>query len=825
MPIDRSVFWDHANKFWECQASGNSVLETEYEEAQNQYHIICPDRNPLVELAHRIERWFAAIRHRISYCLSGDDQDLKAYQKYKEPQLQSKAIKEEFQKIKNAFEVFKANHTAAPDLKPLEENSNAPKQENSNAPKEENCNPPKASSLNPTPATSVTEVDNEDLPPIQSFSAVGLGNASQNCWCNALFQMIVHTPPLRDTYLRVAQLLKAGPNPENPEPFETLADNYVAYSNAKKEAIAREEENATAYTSKVYQNLCSRIENLPKKIFKIPKDWKSSSKEVSSERAEKEARQKFKPILRRYIREGLETLPDQFKKAWGIAKATDRRATAESVMLQLFEKILREAWEKTLQSEEIPHLSQADINKWVTNLTLVFPTSDGKEHTVHRDLIADICHTQILAQKSPKDKKLLPLLASSREEAIQIGQKYGAALEEALEAYETGVRENKKFLPSEITQNIRLALHFLGGPNPDNLLNPTIHQSENQQVDASEAFQILTSSHFILSKKEPPELTFMLTENITYERTDDLLGDDIPEDPPIPVLPLRPEIQLPPLDHPQEDNEEPSAIKEFVDLELSVVNAQIRSLQEYHANLRRYNTEVTNRTKRCQELATKRAAALQEHDTLQEEIIQSLLPGKTPKYDVVDSDLITKERLPTPEYSLKLTLPKPTADNKEIKTPLMTLIDNFLAPPLEHGSAITYINEGRGYKYRATETNYQLDRFPGHLILALNRFSGFGEAAGGQGAKNNLLVDIPSELTLPEGTVKEDEEMQNPTYEFYGYIRHTGKDLEKGHYIAYMKDSSGVWIELNDSAVKPISEEEALDIASSAYMLFYREVV
>ncbi len=41
----------------------------------------------------------------------------------------------------------------------------------------------------------------------------------------------------------------------------------------------------------------------------------------------------------------------------------------------------------------------------------------------------------------------------------------------------------------------------------------------------------------------------------------------------------------------------------------------------------------------------------------------------------------------------------------------------------------------------------------------------------------------------------------NPCYDLYGVLVHSGYDTRAGHYYCYIKNSNGIWHEMNDSTV------------------------
>ncbi|KAI5692640.1 hypothetical protein M8J75_001704 [Diaphorina citri] len=58
-------------------------------------------------------------------------------------------------------------------------------------------------------------------------------------------------------------------------------------------------------------------------------------------------------------------------------------------------------------------------------------------------------------------------------------------------------------------------------------------------------------------------------------------------------------------------------------------------------------------------------------------------------------------------------------------------------------------------------------------------------------------------------------------YSLYGIVEHSGS-LHGGHYVAYVKTSSGQWYYASDSRVNPVSEDRVLK--AEAYLLFYHRI-
>lgn len=58
-------------------------------------------------------------------------------------------------------------------------------------------------------------------------------------------------------------------------------------------------------------------------------------------------------------------------------------------------------------------------------------------------------------------------------------------------------------------------------------------------------------------------------------------------------------------------------------------------------------------------------------------------------------------------------------------------------------------------------------------------------------------------------------------YELIGVIVHKGKEIQKGHYVAFVQDSYGNWLLCDDKDIKPVTQNIVLD--QQAYLLIYRK--
>lgn len=60
-------------------------------------------------------------------------------------------------------------------------------------------------------------------------------------------------------------------------------------------------------------------------------------------------------------------------------------------------------------------------------------------------------------------------------------------------------------------------------------------------------------------------------------------------------------------------------------------------------------------------------------------------------------------------------------------------------------------------------------------------------------------------------------------YELVAVIKHIGKEMDSGHYIAEINIEND-WIRFNDALVSKIKVTDVLKLSSEAYMLFYKKL-
>ena len=124
-----------------------------------------------------------------------------------------------------------------------------------------------------------------------------------------------------------------------------------------------------------------------------------------------------------------------------------------------------------------------------------------------------------------------------------------------------------------------------------------------------------------------------------------------------------------------------------------------------------------------------------------------------------------------------------------------------------------------GSKTRATKS-FSIHRLPHVLQIHLKRFE---TSWGGNSVKISRHIQFPMSLNVQEFVSKGEQDGSNGgnagSYALYGVVVHSGHSVRSGHYYAYVKNSNGVWYEMDDDQVRSVSTSVVLK--QQAYMLFY----
>jgi len=102
------------------------------------------------------------------------------------------------------------------------------------------------------------------------------------------------------------------------------------------------------------------------------------------------------------------------------------------------------------------------------------------------------------------------------------------------------------------------------------------------------------------------------------------------------------------------------------------------------------------------------------------------------------------------------------------------------------------------------------------LTIQLKRFD-FTKSLSGSG-KIGKIIDFDEVLSLGPYMSKSHQH-ENPIYHLYAVLVHQGSSCNSGHYYCFVKNSNGIWYEMNDSSVSQVSLKTVL--RQPAYLLFY----
>ncbi|KAL6051711.1 Ubiquitin carboxyl-terminal hydrolase [Balamuthia mandrillaris] len=128
-------------------------------------------------------------------------------------------------------------------------------------------------------------------------------------------------------------------------------------------------------------------------------------------------------------------------------------------------------------------------------------------------------------------------------------------------------------------------------------------------------------------------------------------------------------------------------------------------------------------------------------------------------------------------------------------------------------TANLYKCESCNKRSRATK-QFTIFEAPSVLTVQLKRFA----FSGMFGGKINKYIQFPRRLCL-KPFMSANQSDKNPIYTLYGVLVHSGYDTRAGHYYCFIKNSNGIWYEMNDSSCSQVSEQAVLK--QQAYMLFY----
>jgi ubiquitin carboxyl-terminal hydrolase 36/42 len=141
---------------------------------------------------------------------------------------------------------------------------------------------------------------------------------------------------------------------------------------------------------------------------------------------------------------------------------------------------------------------------------------------------------------------------------------------------------------------------------------------------------------------------------------------------------------------------------------------------------------------------------------------------------------------------------------------------NSLADCLRKFTSVEVLSGSNGYKCKSCDKKvtankqFTLDVLPPVVTFQLKRFD-FSQR------KLHRKIQFPVQIDLaPFSAAK-----RPAVYELSSVVVHAGGSLNSGHYYAYVKSPSGVWLRMDDDITQNVSVNEVLAEASGAYLLFY----
>ena len=106
-----------------------------------------------------------------------------------------------------------------------------------------------------------------------------------------------------------------------------------------------------------------------------------------------------------------------------------------------------------------------------------------------------------------------------------------------------------------------------------------------------------------------------------------------------------------------------------------------------------------------------------------------------------------------------------------------------------------------------------LKKLPPVLSIQLKRFEHFGVSS-----KIDYHIDVPHILDMKNYVSAASYPHQVTKYELFSIVCHLG-NVNTGHYLAYVKNSNGIWFKFDDAVITRISEADVKKV--NGYMLFY----
>ncbi len=167
------------------------------------------------------------------------------------------------------------------------------------------------------------------------------------------------------------------------------------------------------------------------------------------------------------------------------------------------------------------------------------------------------------------------------------------------------------------------------------------------------------------------------------------------------------------------------------------------------------------------------------------------------------------------ESHISLALP-PSSGPQEKILPLSEAIKGYFLeehPTEKDLGKCKYCALDNGSRFLMTKTEHYLTAPPLVLPLSFKRFANLGRKVN----KISSPVSVPPTYAL---FVENGQQKTYHEYRLQGFIVHQGRNIQQGHYVAYIF-KNGCWYYASDSQIHKITEQVALRAAKQSYLLFY----
>eukprot|EP00227_Mantoniella_beaufortii_P020801 CAMPEP_0197600748 /NCGR_PEP_ID=MMETSP1326-20131121/33910_1 /TAXON_ID=1155430 /ORGANISM="Genus nov. species nov., Strain RCC2288" /LENGTH=425 /DNA_ID=CAMNT_0043167883 /DNA_START=185 /DNA_END=1459 /DNA_ORIENTATION=- len=127
--------------------------------------------------------------------------------------------------------------------------------------------------------------------------------------------------------------------------------------------------------------------------------------------------------------------------------------------------------------------------------------------------------------------------------------------------------------------------------------------------------------------------------------------------------------------------------------------------------------------------------------------------------------------------------------------------------------------DGGGKHMTKATKQFTVNAAPLVLTIQLKRFEYVPFGRG----KLNQFIEYPVHLDISACMSDASPKAKGKqTYTLFAVLVHSGGSMHSGHYYCYIKSAMGIWHEMDDEGVSPVSEKTAL--GQRAYLLFYARV-